>query len=171
MRNVGKMSVDRFGKGEIMKKNTSKLLLFMMVLIMSLSLVACGSDKENSKETKASQESQKQGESIYDTVADFVNSDESQKSFETLKKSLEGSGMNLEITAEDDKLVYTYTYEKIEKTDEMAAQLESMAAQDSTLQNTANGIQKCVNVDTVTVIARYVDCNGEEIYSKECVSE
>lgn len=168
MRNVSKMSVDGFGKGEIMKKNISKLLLLMIVFVVSIGLVACGSEKNKQKDTKVGQE---EGKSIYDTVSDFLNSDESQKGFETLKKSLEGSGMNLEITAEDDKLIYTYTYENIEKTDEMAEQLESMAAQDSTLQNTANGIQKCVNVDTVTVIARYVDCNGEEIYSKECVSE
>ena len=140
----------------------------MIVFVVSIGLVACGSEKNKQKDTKVGQE---EGKSIYDTVSDFLNSDESQKGFETLKKGLEGSGMNLEITAEDDKLIYTYTYENIEKTDEMAEQLESMAAQDSTLQNTANGIQKCVNVDTVTVIARYVDCNGEEIYSKECVSE
>lgn len=154
-----------------MKKNTTKLLLLMMVLVMSLGLAACGSDKDNEKETKASQVSQKKGNSIYDTVSDYVNSDEIQKTFETLKKNIEGSGMNLEITAEGDKLIYTYTYESIEKTDEMAEQLESMVEQDTTLQSMANGLKKCVNSDRVIVVMRYVDCKGKEIYSKECVSE
>ena len=59
----------------------------------------------------------------------------------------------------------------VTKTDEMAEQLESMLEQDSTLKSVADGVKKCVNSDTVTMVIRYVDCNGEEICSKEYVSK
>ena len=112
------------------------------------------------------------GSASYKTVSDYINADEVKDVFSALEKSLEGSGMSMKISAEDNKLIYTYTYDEIEKTDEMANQLEeSVAAQDATFQNTANEIKGYVESDTVTVVIEYLDCNGEEIYSKEYVSE
>ena len=138
-----------------MKKITSKLLMLMMVLVMAFGLSACG-----------------KGSAPYDTVSDYINSDEVKETFSTLEKSLEGSGMSMKISAEDDKLIYTYTYDELEKTDGMAAQLEeSISKQDDTFQNTANEVKEYVNSDTVTVVIEYIDCNGEKIFSKEYVSK
>ena len=133
-----------------MKKITSKLLLLMMVLVMTFGMTACGKV----------------------TVSDYINSDEVKETFSTLEKSLEGTGMSIKISAEDDKLIYTYTYDEIEKTDDMTAQLEqSISAQDATFQNIANEVKEYVSNDSVTVVIEYIDCNGDEIFSKEYVSE
>lgn len=145
------MFTHRIRKGEkTMKKITSKLLLLMMVLVMTFGMTACGKV----------------------TVSDYINSDEVKEAFSTLEKSLEGTGMSIKISAEDDKLIYTYTYDEIEKTDDMTAQLEqSISAQDATFQNTANEVKEYVSNDSVTVVIEYIDCNGDEIFSKEYVSE
>ena len=135
-----------------MKKFASKLLVLVMVLTMGLGMVACGSKG-------------------YDTVADYINSDTVQKELETAKEAIEGSGMNLTITADGNKLVYTYKYDDVEKMDGMAEQLESaMSAQDSTFQNVADEMAKVVSASPVSVVIEYVDCNDEMIYSKEYTS-
>ena len=54
----------------------------------------------------------------------------------------------------------------------MAKQLEEgIKAQDATFQSTANQIKQYVDVDSATVVIKYVDSKGEEIYSKEYKSE
>lgn len=130
-----------------MKKCKTNFLVLVTILAMAFSLAACGGTK---------------------TVEDYVNSEEAQSQFSTLQKSLEGSGLSMKISAEGNKMIYTYTYESIEKSDDLVESLETaVAAQDSTFQATADGIKKEIDADSVSVVVEYVDCNGEMIYSKE----
>lgn len=170
-----------------MKKSTSKLLVLMMVLAMAFSLAACGSkdDASNSSTTTdnaaTNESSQSQGStdnksssssSSYSSVEEYVNSPEIQNALSTLEKQLEGSGMNIKITADGNKMIYTYTYEDTEKADGMAESLEqALSAQDATFQATADQIKKEVKVDSATVVIEYVDSKGEMIYSKEYTSK
>lgn len=134
-----------------MKKFTSKLLVLVTVLTMAFGLTACGGG--------------------YDTVSDYINSDEVQKELETAKKAIESSGMNLTVGAEGNKLVYTYKYDDMEKVDGMAEQLEAaMSAEDATFQEIADKMGKVVKESPVSVVIEYVDCNDEMIYSKEYTS-
>lgn len=130
-----------------MKKLTTNFLLLVTILAMAFSLVACGGNN---------------------SVEDYVNSEEVQSQLSTLEKSLEGSGMNIKISAKDNKMIYTYTYDNMEKSDELAEQLEAaMQAQDSKFQATADGIKSEVGVDSASVVIEYIDKNGEMIYTKE----
>lgn len=185
-----------------MKKLTSKLLLLMMVLAMALSIAACGSknddsstkdSKKNSTEsTEEDQSSDKEDEdsdkededsadkkdddstALYDSVADYVNSDEMQSALQTLKDS-QAEGIGIDIVAEgDNKMVYVFTYKTIAHTegDGMAEALEqAITAQDATFQQTANSVAPFVGGEQVTVEIRYVDMNGAVIFSKTYVSE
>ena len=136
-----------------MKKITSKLTLLLMVLAMTFGLVACGGKE-------------------FSSISDYLNSDQVKTQLDSVKKQVEGSGMKIDVTAEGDKMVYTYTYEKLEKTDGMAEQLESaLKQQDSRFQNTCEEIKKYVDVDTAYVVIKYVDSKGTEIYSKEYSSK
>ncbi len=118
-------------------------------------------DNDDSKESAA-----------YDTVSDYINTDEAKEVFNNLEKMVEGSGMSMKISAEDNKLIYTYSYDEIEKTDEKTKQLEEyIASLDATFQMTANAMKEYVNSDEVIVVIEYLDCNGEEIFSKEYISE
>lgn len=175
-----------------MKKLTSKLLLLMMVLAMALSIAACGSknddsstkdSKKNSTEEDQSSDNEDEDSTdkedddstaLYDSVADYVNSDEMQSALQTLKDS-QAEGIGIDIVAEDDnKMVYVFTYKTIAHTegDGMAEALEqAITAQDATFQQTANSVAPFVGGEQVTVEIRYVDMNGAVIFSKTYVSE
>lgn len=106
------------------------------------------------------------------TISDFVNSDIMKGQVETLKSSLEGSGMEIELSGEDNKLIYTYTYLEVEKTDGMAETLASgIEAQADQFKSVASTIKTAVEVENPVVVVKYVDANGEEIYSKEFAAE
>ena len=170
-----------------MRKWTSKLLLLAMVLAMAFSLAACGTKKSDNKETDQKEnvtkqenqdedqsEDDKKGSSLYDSVADYVNSDAMQSALNSLKSSVQ-EGMSIDLVAEgDNKLVYIFTYETIAHTegDGMTEALESaIGAQDATFQQTANSVKPFVGSDEVVVEIRYVDMNGAVIFSKTYTSE
>ncbi len=133
-----------------MKKLGKKIIALVAVAVMGLSMVACGKQ----------------------SVKDYVESKEVQEVLKTMQSQLSGSGMALELSADGDKMVYTFKYDTLEKQDGMAEELESrMSAQDSTFQSTANELKKIVKVDKPSVVIEYVDCNGEMIYSKEYIAE
>lgn len=133
-----------------MKKITSKLILVMMVLAMTCGLAACGSGKQ------------------FSSISDYLNSDQVKTALDTMKKQFEGQGMKIDVSADGNKMVYTFTYETVEKTDDLAQQLESaMAQQDARFQSNCEEIKKYVDIDKAYVVIKYVDSKGEEIYSKE----
>ena len=175
-----------------MKKLTSKLVVLMMVLAMAFGMVACGSkdDASNSStindsatneatatdEATATESSNSSNNSSssssYNSVEEYVNSPTIKNALSTLEKQLEGSGMNIKITADGNKMIYTYTYENTEKVDGMEESLEqALSAQDATFQATADQIKQAVNVDSASVVIEYVDSKGEMIYSKEYTSK
>lgn len=135
-----------------MKKLGKKIIALAAVTVMGLSMIACGKK--------------------YKSVEAYVNSDEVQEVLDTLEGQMSGTGMSIEITAEGDKMVYTYTYDNVAKADGMAESLESaMKAEDDTFQSTADEIKKVVKAKNPSVVIKYVDMNGEEIYSKEYVAK
>lgn len=134
-----------------MKKLGKKIIALAAVTIMGLSMIACGKK--------------------YKSVEAYVKSDEVQDALSQLEGTM-GSGMKIDITADGDKLVYTFKYETVEKQDGMAEQLESaMAAQDSTFQEAADEMKKLVKADKPSVVIEYVDKNDDEIFSKEYVAK
>lgn len=135
-----------------MKKLGKKIIALAVVTVMGLSMIACGKK--------------------YKSVEAYVNSSEVQEVLSTMESQMSGSGMSIDITADGDKMVYTYTYDDIEKADGMAETLESaMDAEASTFQDTANEIKKVVDAKNPSVVIEYVDKNGETIYSREFVAE
>lgn len=129
-------------------------------------------DKDEDK--TQSSDKDKKGNALYNSVADYVNSDEIQSALNSLKSSLQ-EGMSIDIVAEgDNKLVYIFTYQTIAHAegDGMKEALENaIAAQDTTFQQTANSVKPFVNSDQVIVEIRYVDMNGAVIFSKSYTSE
>lgn len=129
---------------------------------------------DKDEDTTQSTDKNKKGNALYNSVADYVNSDEIQSALNSLKGSLQ-EGMSIDIVAEgDNKLVYIFTYQTIAHTegDGMKEALENaIAAQDTTFQQTANSVKPFVNSDQVIVEIRYVDMNGAVIFSKSYTSE
>lgn len=185
-----------------MKKLTSRLLLLIMILAMTLSLAACGirrrtsstgttngnvtsensrsgaddSQSESDDGQSGQDDSQKsKGNALYNSVADYVNSDAMQAALNSMKNTYANDVMSIDMVAEgENKLVYIFSYDTIAHTegDGLTEALEAaMGAQDATFQQTANSIAPFVNNDEVIVEIRYVDMNGAVIYSKTYVSE
>ncbi len=106
------------------------------------------------------------------TLEDYLNNASVQAQFDSLKQSLSGNGMNIDIKAEGDSLIYIYQFEDMEKSDELAASLESeIAKQDTTFQTTADSLKPSVSNENLKVVIRYIDKNGAEIFSKEYVAK
>lgn len=107
------------------------------------------------------------------SVEEFAASDDIQSQIEAMKESLNDAGMDIAVTGEGDKLIYTYTYQEL--TDEdgtMADTIKTqMDAQASTFTTVANTIKAAVDVENPVVVVRYLDANGEEIFSGEYPAE
>ena len=136
-----------------MKKNLKKLITGVAMAVMAFAFVGC-SKKDDGK---------------FDTIADYVKSEQIQNELNTLKQTYNSSqGMEINLFAEGDVLVYEYRYTTIEKVDGMAEALESaMKEQESVFVQTANSLKTVTNVKNPKVDIRYIDCKGVLIYSRQ----
>ena len=79
--------------------------------------------------------------------------------------------MGIAVSANENKLVYTFTFAEFEEgtdTDAVAESLEkNMADQASVFENIANSIKEVVNVEDPKVVVAYNAADGTEIYSQE----
>lgn len=177
-----------------MKKKIFKVMACAVVLSSVLAFTGCSDDKkEDDKKTTQSDDAEKTTKDdtddsdaedtgtdsdssilMYDSMEEFVNSEELQAQLEALKSSLVGTGMDVDIEADGSRLVYKYTYAEVEKSDEMVAALESgIESEKETFQSVVESLKDevKVNVDELVVEVQYIDCNGEIIYSEEFTAE
>lgn len=180
-----------------MKKNFVRILACVMAASAILTMTACGSDDNTSStasaagasssvssavssapESSAPAESSEVSSSAgmaglnangkFDTIENFVNSDLIQSQLDSLKSSAEDSDMNIAITGEGNKLVYTFTYGEGTDTEGMAEALEAaLDTQASTFEDVAASLTEAVEVEDPIVVVVYADSEGNEIYSRE----
>lgn len=161
-----------------MRKKVLKLAACTLVLAMALSLGACSSDskdKDSDKKTTVEDKNTDNNDTDdssssgkFETMDEYVASDQVQSEMETLKASLEGQGMSIDMRGEGNKLIYSYKYDTLVKEEGMEETLESEAAkQESTFIQTAKLMKTVVSVDNPTVVIEYIDANGEMIFTKE----
>lgn len=161
-----------------MKKKLVKLASVMLLAAMTFSFSGCGSEKkESTKEETTKEESKEEKDSessdkLYDSVEEFVNSEELQTQLTSLKETLTGSGMGIEIKAEGDTLVYEYTYDELTTDDttlsDMKTQLDTaLEQQAATFQAVATELKNSTGAKDPVVKIVYIDAAGKEITSKE----
>ena len=89
----------------------------------------------------------------------------------TMVDALAEGDMGIAVSANENKLVYTFTFAEFEEgtdTDAVAESLEkNMADQASVFENIANSIKEVVNVEDPKVVVAYNAADGTEIYSQE----
>lgn len=159
-----------------MRKKGMKIVVCATLMAMVLAFSACGSDKdskdESTKTTEESDDKEEISNEKYKSVEAFVASDIVQSQLETLKTQIADAGMSLEITAEGNKLIYTYTYQEITMVDGMTEALESaMETQKSTFESAVKSLKAAVDADDLSVEVRYIDANGTTIYAREFKAE
>lgn len=109
------------------------------------------------------------GDKDFSTVKEYLESDEVQKQMKELLDSVEGSGMKMEITADDTSLIYTYTFEEaIEVTDAITEYFDNAyEEQKSTIDGVIEEMKKLIDVSSPSVVFRYLNPDGTEISSHE----
>ncbi len=120
-----------------------KLLALVCCLVMCLSFAACGKAK---------------------SVESYISSVQSE--IDTLKKSVDGTGMKLDVTARGNSMVYSFQYDiELDETQKEALGT-AMDQQASTFQQGYTDLKKQVP-SAESVIVEYLDKNGKVIVSKE----
>ena len=174
-----------------MKNKFRKLLLLMCAMTLAFALTACGGsgdDADTSGGAAQTEEDASGGDDAAaedDTSADdtaddtaagkfasiqeFIDSDMMQKELATQLESLEGTGISMELTAEDNKLIYNF---KIDDPDLSAAMdsatLEStLDSQASTFESVAGALPAAIDVENPVIVVRYLDSDGNELVSRE----
>ena len=172
-----------------MKNLIRKISLIMCVIMLTFAVSACGKSDNDSKKNEPKTEDTAEDDAKDDakddaednddaavtgkfkTLEDFVNSDIMQQQLETQLASLEGSGIALNLTAEDNKLIYNFTIEDADLSAALAADpstLESsLQSQASTFESVASSLKAAVEVENPVVVVRYLDNTGAEIVAQE----
>ena len=174
-----------------MKNKFRKMLLLMCAMTLAFALTACGGsgdDADTSGGAAQTEEDASGGDDAAaedDTSADdtaddtaagkfasiqeFIDSDMMQEELATQLESLEGTGMSMELTAEDNKLIYNF---KIDDPDLSAAMdsatLEStLDSQASTFESVAGVLPAAIDIENPVIVVRYLDSDGNELASRE----
>lgn len=131
-----------------------KLAAVVLSLVMALSIAACGG---------------KAG-----SVQDYLDKPEVKSQLDAALSALEGTGMNMTVSGEDNKLIYTYTFEtQLDDADgTISAGLEEgMKAQESTFKNIAKSLKDEIKVKDPVVVIKYLNADGSEIYTVEYTAD
>lgn len=167
------------------------MLLFMCAMMTALALTACGgsgdtdtSDDAAQTEADASAEDDASADDAaaddaaaddtavtgkFASIQEFIDSDMMQEQLATQTASLEGTGMSMEITGEDNKLIYSFKIDDPELSAVMdtAALESSLDSQASTFESVAGILPTAIDVENPVVVVRYLDSDGNELASRE----
>ena len=143
-----------------MKNKFRKMLLLMCAMTLAFALTACGGSGDDADDTAAGK---------FASIQEFIDSDMMQKELATQLESLEGTGISMELTAEDNKLIYNF---KIDDPDLSAvmdtATLEStLDSQASTFESVAGVLPAAIDIENPVIVVRYLDSDGNELASRE----
>ena len=175
-----------------MKNKIRKTLLLVCAMMLAFALAACsgseGSDTTGDSSAQTEEDASAGDDAAADDAAaddaasddaavtgkfgsiqEFIDSDMMQTELETQTAALEGTGMSIENTGEDNKLIYSF---KIDDPDMSAmmdtATLEStLASQASTFESVAGMLPTAIEVENPVVVVRYVGSDGQELVSRE----
>lgn len=179
-----------------MKKKEVRIFLYAAMLMLMFALVGCGSkdtqkkdsddkiaeqnkdnednDKDSAKDDQKDKEDDKNAEFTgkFASVEEFAESDMLQEQIDGLKKTISSLGLNVEVTGEDNKLIYTYRYLEDVQMEGLADALSTqLNAQAATFKSIAASLKEAVEVDNPVVVVTYQNVDGTEIYSQEFTAD
>lgn len=107
---------------------------------------------------------------LYDSVEAYLETEEMQEMIESLRASV--NGMNIEVSAQGNKLIYTYTYTDAVDPSAIGPILdEQMEKQASTFQTVAKQVKLVVNADEVLVQVVFQNPDGTVLSDTQFSSE
>ena len=134
-----------------MKKAISKVFSLTLAILMVVSLAACA--QNNGK---------------FASVEDYLANEQVQEQLQPSIDSVKNMGLDLKITGEGNKLIYTYTYATQLDEDGVAEQLkEGLNAQASSFEGFASNVKDVINVDNPVVVVTYLNKDGTVLHTQE----
>ncbi len=134
-----------------MKKAISKVFSLTLAILMVVSLAACA--QNNGK---------------FASVEDYLANEQVQEQLQPSIDSVKNMGLDLKITGEGNKLIYTYTYTTQLDEDGVAEQLkEGLNAQASSFEGVASNLKDVINVDNPVVVVTYLNKDGTVLHTQE----
>ncbi len=131
-----------------------KLVAVVLSLVMALSIAACGG---------------KAG-----SVQDYLDKPEVKSQLDATLSQLEGSGMSMTVTGEDNKLIYTYKFEtQLDDADGSikAGLEEGMASQEAAFKTIAKALKSEIKVKDPVVVIKYLNADDSELYTVEYTAD
>lgn len=174
-----------------MKKNFLRVLAGVLALVMLMSLAACSGGDSGSSQSSSSSESSAASEDSssseasseastdenglingkYPSIQAFLDDPQISEQIDQMVDALAAGDLNIDVHADGDKLVYTFTFAEFPEGTDMAAIAESletsMSDQASVFENIAASMKEVVNEADPKVLVAYNAADGSEIYSKE----
>ena len=134
-----------------MKKAISKVFSLTLAILMVVSLAACA--QNNGK---------------FASVEDYLANEQVQEQLQPSIDSVKNMGLDLKITGEGNKLIYTYTYTTQLDEDGVAEQLrEGLNAQASSFEGVASNLKDVINVDNPVAVVPYLNKDGTVLHTQE----
>ena len=134
-----------------MKKAISKVFSLTLAILMVVSLAACA--QNNGK---------------FASVEDYLANEQVQEQLQPSIDSVKNMGLDLKITGEGNKLIYTYTYATQLDEDGVAEQWkEWLNAQASSFEGVASNLKDVINVDNPVVVVTYLNKDGTVLHTQE----
>ncbi len=180
-----------------MKKNLFRILACVMALAMVLSLAACSdsgkkddasskapvssaaeskpassaADEPSSTPASSSEVSKAVSIGKYASISEFLADPDVSSQLESMMSAM-GDDMQIDITGEGEKLVYTFTFteELGDDLDSISAAMKEEMADESftaTFEGIAASLSDAIEVTNPSVVVTYKAADGTEIYSQE----
>lgn len=134
-----------------MKKLITAIVAIVMAATMAIGMTACGGSPE-------------------EKLKNYIESDTFQSQLETQKSSF-GSTLDIDVKAEDNKLIYEFTYKtQIEDSliDSVKDQLDTaFNSMSSTFESLANDLKNQVKIENPVVVIKLLNADGTTITELE----
>lgn len=128
-----------------------KLFAILLCFIMIFSLFACGAKVK--------------------TVEDYLKDKDVQSQMDTLKETMKNSGIDMEVKAEGNKLIYSYKYSDQIDEENLSAVKENLESGLEIQASVFDGILKTLKdemkINDPSISVRYLNADGSEILTKE----
>lgn len=128
-----------------------KLFAILLCFIMIFSLFACGAKVK--------------------TVEDYLKDKDVQSQMDTLKETMKNSGIDMEVKAEGNKLIYSYKYSDQIDEENLSAVKENLESgleiQASVFDGFLKTLKDEMKISDPSISVRYLNADGSEILTKE----
>lgn len=164
-----------------MKKNLIRFFACVLCIVLLLSLAACGGEKKTdeskaenstpaSSAVKADANQGPDDDGLYANIEALMSSAEMKSQLDSMLESMKSDDMDVTVTGQGNKLVYTFTYSDIGDMDigELSDSLgDATEALGGTFETIASSLAPLVKEANPSVVVIYNAPDGTELYNHE----